>query len=200
MTCTGLKSMNCLKVESLETKLTNNVNEWSTERCRYWLETIGMQPAQIKNSMKSIKSGKTLINMTDNELERAFLIGNNLHKRKLRLAIDELKSPDRCKYPKLNELTNDWVCTTWLKDIGLTQLKGAFRSGLIDGRVLNSFQKKDLEKYLGINKRNTQASLLSAIEFLRRYEFDIEVEFNLKYFFLKNYKIVFYKENKDNSR
>ena len=200
VTCTGLKSMNCLKVESLETKLTNNVNEWSTERCRYWLETIGMQPAQIKNSMKSIKSGKTLINMTDNELERAFLIGNNLHKRKLRLAIDELKSPDRCKYPKLNELTNDWVCTTWLKDIGLTQLKGAFRSGLIDGRVLNSFQKKDLEKYLGINKRNTQASLLSAIEFLRRYEFDIEVEFNLKYFFLKNYKIVFYKENKDNSR
>ena len=113
--------------------------------------------------------------MSDSELERVFQLSNSLHKRKLRLAIDELKNPDKCKYSKINDLNTDWVCNTWLKDIGLVQYRSVFRLNLIDGRMLNSFTKKDLEKHLNINKRSIQASLFIGIDFLRKYEFDLEV-------------------------
>ena len=59
----------------------------------------------------------------------------------------------------------------------MIQLQGIFKLNLIDGRVLASLQRKDLEKYLGISKRNLQTSLLLAIEFLKKHEFDIQVSF-----------------------
>jgi hypothetical protein len=62
----------------------------------------------------------------------------------------------------------------WLKDIGLTQLQSIFKLNLIDGRVLASLQRKDLEKYLGISKRNIQTSLLLGVDLLRRCDFDID--------------------------
>ena len=74
----------------------------------------------------------------------------------------------------MSEIRNEWVCKIWLSEIGLVQYKDAFKANLVDGRVLNSLQKKDLEKYLNINKRNHQTSILLAIELLRRNEFDIE--------------------------
>ena len=169
-----LFKMNCLKTDPLLDHM-QNINEWPIEKVKYWLEQIGMQQSQIKNGLKYIKNGKALINLSDNELERIFLIGNTLHKRKLRLALDDLKSPEKCKYQKMNEITNDWICNVWLREIGLVQFKNIFRLNLIDGRVLNSLQKKDLEKYMSIHKRNNQISLLIAIDFLRKFEFDIEV-------------------------
>jgi hypothetical protein len=166
--------MNCLKTDPLLDHM-QNINEWPIEKVKHWLEQIGMQQSQIKNGLKYIKNGKALTSLSDNELERIFLIGNTLHKRKLRLALDDLKSPEKCKYPKMNEITNDWICNVWLREIGLVQFKSIFRLNLIDGRVLNSLQKKDLEKYMSIHKRNNQISLLIAIDFLRKFEFDIEV-------------------------
>jgi hypothetical protein len=43
----------------------------------------------------------------------------------------------------------------------------------VDGRVLASLHRKDLEKYLGIGKRHHQQSVLAGIELLRKYDFDI---------------------------
>jgi hypothetical protein len=79
------------------------------------------------------------------------------------------------KYPKLAEISTQWVCTVWLKEIGLVQFQSVFKLNLIDGRVLASLQRKDLEKYLGISKKNHQTSLILAIELLKRYNFDIQV-------------------------
>jgi hypothetical protein len=45
----------------------------------------------------------------------------------------------------------------------------------VDGRVLASLQRKDLEKHLGITKRHQQLSLLAGIELLRKYEFDVDL-------------------------
>ncbi len=58
LSCNGLKNitMSCLKIDSLDK--VNNVNEWSTDRVRNWLDQIGMQPSQIKNALKFIKNGK----------------------------------------------------------------------------------------------------------------------------------------------
>lgn len=82
------------------------------------------------------------------------------------------------------------MCNTWLKDIGLIQLQGIFKLNLIDGRVLASLQRKDLEKYLGISKRSLQTSLLLAIEFLKKHEFDIQVSFFIKLTFFVLKKLI----------
>lgn len=79
------------------------------------------------------------------------------------------------KYPKINDMNTDWVCNTWLKDLGLVQYRSIFRLNLIDGRLLNSLSKKDLEKHLSVNKRANQLSLLIGVELLRKFEFDLEV-------------------------
>ena len=134
-----------------------------------------MLPTHIKSAIKNIKSGKSLLNMNEHDFEKVFGLNNQLHKRKLKLAIDELKFPEKCKYPKLNEITTNWLTNVWLKQIGLIQYQNVFKANLIDGRVLASLQRKDLEKFLGINKRHLQNSLLMAIDFLRKYDFDINV-------------------------
>ena len=78
-----------------------NVNDWTPDMCKNWLENLGIFLPQIKNAMKYIKNGKTLFGMSDSELEKAFLINNSLHKRKLRYAIDDLKSPEKWSVLKM---------------------------------------------------------------------------------------------------
>lgn len=81
------------------------------------------------------------------------------------------------KYKKLSLINNKWICNVWLKDIGLKQYIATFKINLVDGRILASLQRKDLEKYFGIRKRIHQTSILLGIDLLRKYEFDLEVSY-----------------------
>lgn len=80
------------------------------------------------------------------------------------------------KYENLGSISNDWLCNTWLKEIGLGQLQDAFKLHLVDGRVLASLTKKDLEKYFGLCKKNFQTSFFLAVDLLRKYDFDVNVK------------------------
>ena len=141
-----------------------------------------MQSSHVKSGLKHIKTGKQLLannnsSMSDADLEKIFSLSNPMHRRKLRLAIDDLKcqaSSVKCKYPKLCEISNDWLCNVWLVDTGLCHLRDTFKLNLIDGNVLASLQRKDLEKYLGVNKRTQQTSLLAGVDLLRKYDFDVK--------------------------
>ena len=169
----GESAYECLQLDSVE--------QWNSSQVKSWLESIGLNSSHIKSALKQIKSGKQLLeNMSDSDLEKIFSIEakyNQMHKRKIRLAVDDLKclaSSVKCKYPKLADISNHWLCNVWLADIGLVNLKEIFKANLIDGRVLASLQRKDLEKHLGICKRTQQTSLLLAIDLLRRYDFDVK--------------------------
>jgi hypothetical protein len=118
--------------------------------------------------------------MSDVELEKAFMLTNHLHRRKLRLAIEDLKSAEKSKYPKMSEITTEYVCSEWLQEIGLEQYQTQFRQNLVDGRVLASLQRKDLDKHFRIGKRSHQTSILLAIDLLRRHNFDIRNLKNLR--------------------
>jgi len=62
------------------------------------------------------------------------------------------------KYPQAGTLHHIWVAKTWASDIGLPQLADTLLMNLVDGRVLNSFSKDDLRKYLKINRKIEQVS------------------------------------------
>lgn len=84
------------KESKLEERLeTDSVNSWSTNMIKLWLTKLGMLPAQIKNAMKHIKNGKSFISLSDSDLEKIFLINNGIHKRKLKLAMEDLKNPEK---------------------------------------------------------------------------------------------------------
>jgi hypothetical protein len=68
-----------------------------------------------------------------------------------------------------------WIAHRWISDLGLSQHKSEFENNLVDGRILNILSKKEMEKYLGIHRKFHQASILHAIELLRRLNYDKEV-------------------------
>lgn len=79
------------------------------------------------------------------------------------------------KFPCVKEVTTHFVCSSFLPSVGLGQYADTFRQNLIDGRILNYLNKKQLEKYLNVNKRFHQISILKGIELLRLFNYDIKV-------------------------
>lgn len=57
------------------------------------------------------------------------------------------------KYPEISSVDHLWVARVWIKDLGLNQYSSTFEAQMIDGRLLNVLTKKDMEKYLNVNKK-----------------------------------------------
>jgi len=72
-------------------------------------------------------------------------------------------------------MDHHWVAKAWLSDVGLPQYSQAFHNHLVDGRLLNSLTRRDLERHLNITKKIHQVSLLLGIELLHLLSFDKEV-------------------------
>lgn len=75
-------------------------------------------------------------------------------------------------------MDHHWVAKAWLSDMGLPQYSQAFHNHLVDGRLLNSLTRRDLERHLNITKKFHQVSLLLGIELLHLLNFDKEVSRN----------------------
>lgn len=85
------------------------------------------------------------------------------------------RSPSCFSLSKASEMDHHWVATSWLNDVGLPQYSQTFQSHLVDGRLLNSLNRRDLERSLNISDQNHQTSLLLAIQLLQIVNFDKEV-------------------------
>lgn len=86
-----------------------------------------------------------------------------------------LAPPPLASLSKAAALDHHWVAKAWLNDIGLPQYSQAFQSHLVDGRMLNSLMKRDLEKHLNVSKKFHQVSILLGIELLYQVNFSREV-------------------------
>lgn len=84
-----------------------------------------------------------------------------------------------CRLSKAADLDHHWVAKAWLSDVGLPQYSQAFHNHLVDGRMLNSLTRHDLERHLNITKKFHQISLLLGIELLQLLQFDKEVRKNV---------------------
>lgn len=80
---------------------------------------------------------------------------------------------------KAADMDHHWVAKAWLSDVGLPQYSQAFHNHLVDGRMLNSLTRRDLERHLSITKKFHQVSLLLGIELLHVLNFDKEVRKNM---------------------
>lgn len=87
-------------------------------------------------------------------------------------------------------MDHHWVAKAWLSDVGLPQYSQAFHTHLIDGRMLNSLSRRDLERHLNITKKFHQVSLLLGIELLHLLSFDKEVSVNPQSIYQQEKKMI----------
>lgn len=135
---------------------------------------MGM-PMYTRACSENVKSGKVLLGLTDEDLELGLGVSNPIHHRKLRLAIEDYRRAEGDQgLSKASKMDHHWVATSWLSDVGLPQYSQTFQTHLVDGRVLNSLSRRDLERFLNISDQFHQTSLLLAIQLLQMFSFDKE--------------------------
>ncbi|XP_071109797.1 uncharacterized protein [Haliotis cracherodii] len=152
-----------------------HMTNWKANQVLAWLEISLSMPMYGKMCAENIKSGKVLLGLSDSDLGAALGITNSIHRRKLRLAIEEQRDPGEIKYSKAANIDHTWVSHRWIPDLGLPQHAAMFESQLADGRLLNQLSKKDLEKHFSVHRKFHQASILHAVELLRLLNFDKEL-------------------------
>lgn len=108
--------------------------------------------------------------MTYNDLDIKLGVKNNLHRKKLFLALraknEGYSGPEKMMF----NLESNWV-VTWLDDIGLPQYKERFLEAKIDMRVLNFITTEDLCQ-MKITNLLHHLSIKRGIQILRKCNFD----------------------------
>ncbi|CAJ1085494.1 kazrin-A isoform X4 [Xyrichtys novacula] len=163
------------RLQQVELARTTSMSQWRAGTVQAWLEVVMAMPMYIRSCSENVKSGKVLLGLTDEDLEMGLGVSSVMHRRKLRLAIEDYRDAENGRgLSKAADMDHHWVAKAWLSDIGLPQYSQAFHNHLVDGRMLNSLTRRDLERHLNITKKFHQVSLLLGIELLHLLSFDKE--------------------------
>ncbi|XP_061891682.1 liprin-beta-1-like isoform X6 [Entelurus aequoreus] len=134
---------------------------WSKDQVCDWLQDQGLG-LYVNMAHVWISSGQTLLQASQQDLERELGIKHPLHRKKLQLALQALGSEEEDSKGKLDY---NWV-TRWLDDIGLPQYKTQFDEGRVDGRMLHYMTVDDLLS-LKVGSVLHHLSIKRAIQVLR---------------------------------
>ncbi|XP_043269529.1 uncharacterized protein Liprin-gamma isoform X4 [Venturia canescens] len=148
------------------------MERWRAPTVLAWLEVALGMPQYGPRCAENVKSGKVLLELNDAELEAGLGVTHPLHRKKLRLAIEEHRHPRLVRYPCIAQLGHTWVSSEWLPDLGLAQYSESFATNMVDARMLDHVVKKELEKLLGVTRKFHQASIMHGINLLRMLKYD----------------------------
>ncbi|KAK5894426.1 hypothetical protein CesoFtcFv8_011119 [Champsocephalus esox] len=163
------------RLQQVELARSSPMSQWRAGTVQAWLEVVMAMPMYIRTCSENVKSGKVLLGLTDEDLELGLAVSSVMHRRKLRLAIEDYRDAENGRgLSKAADLDHHWVAKAWLSDMGLPQYSQAFHNHLVDGRLLSSLTRRDLERHLNITKKFHQVSLLLGIELLQLLNFDKE--------------------------
>ncbi|KAM9829746.1 kazrin-A isoform 1-T1 [Syngnathus typhle] len=161
------------RLQQVELARGTPMSQWRAGTVQAWLEVVMAMPMYIRTCSENVKSGKVLLGLTDEDLELGLGVTSLMHRRKLRLAIEDYReAEDGRGLSKAADMDHHWVAKAWLSDVGLPQYSQAFHTHLVDGRMLHSLTRRDLERHLNISKKFHQVSLLLGIELLHSLNFD----------------------------
>ncbi|KAL2103202.1 hypothetical protein ACEWY4_000070 [Coilia grayii] len=164
------------RLQRAELARTTPMSRWRAGTVQAWLEVVMAMPMYQRACAENVKSGKVLLSLTDEDLEVGLGVSSSMHRRKLRLAIEDYREAENGQgLSRASELDHHWVCKAWLCEVGLPQYSQAFHTHLVDGRVLCSLTRRDLHTHLNVARKTHQLSILLAIELLHAVGFDKEV-------------------------
>ncbi|XP_067288375.1 kazrin, periplakin interacting protein b isoform X2 [Pseudorasbora parva] len=163
------------RLQQAELTRSKPMSLWKAVTVQAWLEVVMAMPMYMRACSENVKSGKVLLGLTDEDLELGLGINSPMHRRKLRLAIEDYREAENGRgLSKAADMDHHWVSKTWLGDVGLPQYSQVFHNQLVDGRVLNSISRRDLETVFNITNKFHVTSILSAIQLLQMLNFDKE--------------------------
>ncbi|XP_047431235.1 liprin-beta-1 isoform X2 [Mugil cephalus] len=136
-------------------------SRWTKDDVCVWLHEQGLG-LYVAQGHSWIKSGQTLLQASQQDLEKELGMKQPLHRKKLQLALQALGSEDDDLKGKLD---HNWV-TRWLDDIGLPQYKSHFDEARVDGRMLHYMTVDDLLS-LKVGSVLHHLSIKRAIQVLR---------------------------------
>uniref|UniRef100_A0A8C9Q1U0 PPFIA binding protein 1 n=1 Tax=Spermophilus dauricus TaxID=99837 RepID=A0A8C9Q1U0_SPEDA len=140
--------------------------KWTKEQVCNWLAEQGLG-SYLNSGKYWIASGQTLLQASQQDLEKELGIKHSLHRKKLQLALQALGSEEETNHGKLDF---NWV-TRWLDDIGLPQYKTQFDEGRVDGRMLHYMTVDDLLSLKVVSVLH-HLSIKRAIQVLRINNFE----------------------------
>ncbi|KAM6215756.1 liprin-beta-1 isoform 2-T2 [Rhynchocyon petersi] len=140
--------------------------KWTKEQVCSWLVEQGLG-SYLNSGKHWITSGQTLLQASQQDLEKELGIKHSLHRKKLQLALQALGSEEETNHGKLDF---NWV-TRWLDDIGLPQYKTQFDEGRVDGRMLHYMTVDDLLSLKVVSVLH-HLSIKRAIQVLRINNFE----------------------------
>lgn len=143
------------KLQQVELARAVPMSRWRAGTVQAWLEVIMAMPMYIRACADNVKSGKVMLVLTDIDLEAGLGISNSMHRRKLRLAIEDYRQAESGHgLSNAADLDHHWVAQAWLNDVGLPQYSQFFHTHLVDGRLLSTLTRADLEKHLHVSKKS----------------------------------------------
>uniref|UniRef100_A0A8R1TS09 SAM domain-containing protein n=1 Tax=Onchocerca volvulus TaxID=6282 RepID=A0A8R1TS09_ONCVO len=149
--------------------------EWSKEQICEWMAEIGFS-VYVPDVERFVRSGRHLLNMTNQEYEKELLIRNPLHRKRLRCILTSISrgiknSADRMDVHQV---------LLWLDDIGIPQYRESMAENMIDGQMLTLLTAQDLIE-MKITSALHHATIARGVQFLRSVDFHsnrLEKRFN----------------------
>lgn len=139
--------------------------DWGTEQLCEWMAEIGFS-MYVPEVERYVRSGRHLLNMTNQEFEKELLIKNPLHRKRLRCILNGI---DRGTADASDRMDVHQVLR-WLDEIGLPQYRDNFAENMIDGQMLTVLTAQDLVE-MKITSALHHATIARGVQFLRSVDF-----------------------------
>nr|CRZ22472.1 BMA-HLB-1 [Brugia malayi] len=139
--------------------------DWSKEQICEWMAEIGFS-VYVPEVERFIRSGRHLLNMTNQEYEKELLMRNPLHRKRFRCILTSISRgiKDSADRMDLHQVL------LWLDDIGLPQYRESMAENMIDGQMLTLLTAQDLIE-MKITSALHHATIARGVQFLRSVDF-----------------------------